>query len=191
MQRVSALWQASPRKLVGALFVLMLVAMMAVASGASFTSTSANVGNIVTAGTLEHSNETGNLDHTILNVTDLMPGHTDQGTVTLKNTGDGNGVLTVDKSNLVNSNPALPFSSKLMLKIQDVTDPINPVDIYDGRLGTMGSQAMGTVAPNAERTFLFTVEFPDGGTPSSATTGDNRYKNAQTQVDYNWEMVSA
>ena len=56
MQRVSALWQASPRKLVGALFVLMLAAMMAVASGASFTSTSANVGNIVTAGTLEHSN---------------------------------------------------------------------------------------------------------------------------------------
>ena len=55
----------------------------------------------------------------------------------------------------------------------------------------MGPQAMGTVAPNAERTYLFTVEFPDGGTPSSATTGDNRYKNAQTQVDYNWEMVSA
>jgi spore coat-associated protein N len=191
MQRVSALWQASPRKLVGALFVLMLAAMMAVASGASFTSTSANVGNIVTAGTLEHSNTTGNPDHTILNVSDLMPGHTDQGTVTLKNTGDGDGVLTVDKSNLVNSNPALPFSSKLMLKIQDVTDPANAVDIYDGRLGTMGSQAMGTVAPNAERKFLFTVEFPDGGTPSSATTGDNRYKNAQTQVDYNWELVSA
>ncbi len=191
MQRVSALWQASPRKLVGALFILMMVAMMAVASGASFTSTSANVGNIVTAGTLEHSNVTGNTDHTILNVADLMPGHSDTGTVTLKNTGDGDGVLTVDKSNLVNSNPALPFSSKLMLKIQDVTDPVNPVDIYDGRLGTMGSQAMGTVAPNAERTFLFTVEFPDGGTPSSATTGDNRYKNAQTQVDYNWEMVSA
>ena len=60
MQRVSALWQASPRKLVGALFILMMVAMMAVASGASFTSTSANVGNIVTAGTLEHSNTTGN-----------------------------------------------------------------------------------------------------------------------------------
>ena len=39
MKRVSALWQASPRKVVGALFILMLAAMMAVASGASFTST--------------------------------------------------------------------------------------------------------------------------------------------------------
>jgi len=191
MQRVSALWQASPRKLVGALFVLMLAAMMAVASGASFTSTSANVGNIVTAGTLEHSNVTGNLDHTILKVNDLMPGKSEFGTVTLKNTGDGDGVLTVDKSNLVNSNPALPFSSKLMLKIEDVTDPLNVVDVYDGRLGTMGQQAMGTVAPNAERTFKFTVEIPDGGTPANATSGDNRYKNASTEVDYNWEMVSA
>ena len=190
MQRVSALWQASPRKLVGALFILMMVAMMAVASGASFTSTSANVGNIVTAGTLEHSNVTGNGDHTILNVADLMPGHSDTGTVTLKNTGDGDGVLTVDKSNLVNSNPALPFSSKLMLKIQDVTDPATRSTSMTAVSARWARTAMGTVAPNAERTFLFTVEFPDGGTPSSATTGDNRYKNAQTQVDYNWEMVS-
>jgi spore coat-associated protein N len=190
MQRVSALWQASPRKLVGALFVLMLAAMMAVASGASFTSTSANVGNIVTAGTLEHTNTTGNADHTILKVDDLMPGKSDFGTVTLKNTGDGDGLLTVDTSNLVNSDPALPFSSKLMLVIEDVTDPADPVVKYDGRLGTMGQQNMDTVAPGAERTFKFTVEFPDGGTPTSATTGDNRYKNASTEVDYNWEMVS-
>ena len=56
MQRVSALWQASPRKLLGALFALTLAAMMAVASGASFTSTSANAGNIVTAGDLSHGN---------------------------------------------------------------------------------------------------------------------------------------
>jgi len=190
MTRVSALWQASPRKLVGALFILMLAAMMAVASGASFTSTSANLGNVVTAGTLEHTNTTGNGDHTILNVDDLMPNHSDQGTVTIKNTGDGDGVLTLKKSNLWNSDSALPFSSKLMLKIQDVTDSANPVDIYDGRLGTMGAQDMNTVAPGAERTFLFTVEFPDGGTPADASSGDNRYKNASTKVDYDWEMVS-
>ena len=64
----------SPRKLVGALFILMLAAMMAVASGASFTSTSANVGNVVTAGTLSHGNTTCQPGNVILNVTDLMPG---------------------------------------------------------------------------------------------------------------------
>jgi hypothetical protein len=191
MQRVSALWQASPRKLVGALFVLMLAAMMAVASGASFTSTSANVGNIVTAGTLEHSNVTGNADHTILNVDDLMPGHSATGTVTLKNTGDGDGLLTLDKSHLVNT-PATPaFSSKLNLRIEDVTNPALPVEKYDDTLGSMGQLTnLGTVAPGAEKKYLFTVEFPDGGVPASATSGDNRFKNASTTVDYDWEMVS-
>ena len=191
MQRVSALWQASPRKLVGALFVLMLAAMMAVASGASFTSTSANVGNIVTAGTLEHSNVTGNADHTILSVDNLMPDHSATGTVTLKNTGDGVGLLTLKKSNLWNSDASLPFSSKLNLSIEDVTNPSSPVLKYDDTLGAMGTlNNLGTVAPGAEKKYLFTVEFPDGGQPADAFSGDNRYKNASTTVDYNWEMVS-
>ena len=72
MQRISALWHESPLKIVSALFVLSLVAMMAVASGASFTSTSANPGNIVTAGTMSHSNSKA--DDTILEVTGLKPG---------------------------------------------------------------------------------------------------------------------
>ena len=72
MQRVTALWQASPNKIVGALFALALAAMMAVASGASFTSTSANVGNIVTAGNLSHSNSKA--DGMILDVDELIPG---------------------------------------------------------------------------------------------------------------------
>jgi spore coat-associated protein N len=188
MQRVSALWQASPRKLVGALFVLMLAAMMAVASGASFTSTSANVGNVVTAGTLSHTNTSGNPDNTILKVDNLMPDDSATGTVTLANTGDGAGLLTLTKSGLVNSNPGLPFSSKLDLTIVDTADPANP--IYSGKLGDMGPQDMGTVAAGASRTFEFTVHFPDGGKPAGPNAGDNRYKDASTTVDYDWEMVS-
>jgi spore coat-associated protein N len=187
MQRVSALWQASPRKLVGALFVLMLAAMMAVASGASFTSTSANVGNIVTAGNLSHSN-TANPDGTILRVDNLMPDDSATGTVTLANTGDGPGLLTLSKSALANSNPALPFSSKLDLTVVDPSDPTNP--IYQGKLGDMGPQDMGSVAAGASRTFEFTVHFPDGGKPANATSGDNRYKDASTTVNYDWELVS-
>src|SRR3954466_9033730 len=86
MQRITALWHDSPLKLVSALFVLSLAAMMAVASGASFTSTSANAGNIVTAGNLTHSNSKA--PGAILNVSNLMPGHSDNGTVDLSNTGD-------------------------------------------------------------------------------------------------------
>jgi len=54
MNRISALWHASPLKLVGALFALSLAAMMGVASGADFTSQTANAGNVVAAGNLTH-----------------------------------------------------------------------------------------------------------------------------------------
>jgi spore coat-associated protein N len=189
MQRVSALWQASPRKLVGALFVLMLAALMAVASGASFTSTSANVGNVVTAGDMTHSNTTPNGDHTILKVNDLMPGDTASGFVTLKNTGDGDGALTLKKSALVDSNGALPFSSKLQLAVVDITDGTDN-EVWTGTLGSMPTLDLDTVAVGAERDYRFDVTFPDGGKPIDANSGDNRYKNASTTVDYNWELVS-
>ena len=191
MQRVSALWQASPRKLVGALCVLMLAAMMAVASGASFTSTSANVGNIVTAGTLEHSNTPDNPDGTILNIQDLMPGESESGYVTLENTGDGDGLLTLEKSNLVNTPASPAFSNKLDLIVRDVTNPLAPVVKYTGKLGAMPQLTnLGVVGASDEKRYQFTVTFPDGGVPASATSGDNRFKNAQTTVDYNWELVS-
>jgi spore coat-associated protein N len=188
MQRASALWQASPRKLVGALFILMLAAMMAVASGASFTSTSANLGNVVTAGTLTHSNSHNN--GMILNVDKLMPGHSDLGTVTIGNTGDGTGAFTLTQSNIVDLPAAPAFSNKLNLVIDDVTDPQNEQNIYDGTLGSMPAQDMGDIAAHAERTYRFTVEFPDGGKPSGPTSGDNRFKLAKTTVDFNWESVS-
>ena len=54
----------------------------------------------------------------------------------------------------------------------------------------MGPQDMGTVANGASRTYEFTVTFPDAGKPATATSGDNRYKDASTEVTYNWELVS-
>jgi spore coat-associated protein N len=190
MQRVSALWQASPRKLVGALFILMLAAMMAVASGASFTSTSANVGNIVTAGTLTHSNTTPNADTSILKVDNLMPGHSADGYVTIGNTGDGEGAFTLTKSALVDLPASPAFSNKLKLVIDDVTIPSAPVNIYDGTLGSMPAQDMGDISAGSTRDYKFTVEFPDGGKPSGPATGDNRFKNASTTVTFDWESVS-
>ena len=56
MQRFAPVWHASPQKMVGVLFALLLAAMMAVGSGANFNSTSANPGNVVTAGNLKHTN---------------------------------------------------------------------------------------------------------------------------------------
>ena len=191
MQRVSALWHESPLKIVSALFVLSLVAMMAVASGASFTSTSANPGNIVTAGTMSHSNSAA--DDTILEVTGLKPAGSSSGTVDIENTGNAAGVFTLTKANIVNSDTGNPLSAKLDLVVEDLgppSAPTAPVQKYGGKLGAMGTIGLGTYTSGEAHRYKFTVTFPDGGTPSGPTTGDNAYKGDSVEVDYNWESVS-
>lgn len=183
MKRVSALWQASPRKVVGALFILMLAAMMAVASGASFTSTTPNVGNVVAAGVMKI--DTDKSGGAILDVHGLVPGHNDHGTVTLSNTGDAAGVLTLTKSNVSNSGPAL--SSKLDLVITDNSDGST---VYSGKLGNMPASPAGTIAKGASKTYDFKVSFPDGGLPAGPTSGDNAYQSASSSVDFAWDAVS-
>ncbi len=191
MQRITALWQASPLKLVSALFVLSLAAMMAVASGASFTSTSANAGNIVTAGNLTHSNSKA--PGAILNVSGLKPGESQNGTVDITNTGDVAGVFTVSKSALVDSDTVNPLSAKLNLVVRDLGDPSSPsapVTKYSGTLGAMGARALGTFASGDVHQYEFTVTFPDGGTPAGPNSGDNAYKGDNVTVQYDWESVS-
>src|SRR3954451_18891835 len=184
MKRVSALWQASPRKVVGALFILMLAAMMAVASGASFTSTTPNVGNVVTAGVMKI--DTDKNGGAILDIHGLVPGnHPQSGSVTLTNSGDADGVLTLSKSNVSNSGPAL--SSKVDLVI---TDTSNGSTVYSGKLGNMPARPAGAIAKGNSKTYDFTVSFPDGGLPAGPTSGDNAYQSASTSVDFAWDAVS-
>ena len=191
MHRITALWQASPLKLVSALFVLSLAAMMAVASGASFTSTTANAGNIVTAGNLTHSNSKA--PGAILNVSGLKPGESQNGTVDITNTGDVDGVFTLSKSGVVDSDLGNPLSAKLNLVVQDLGDPAAPsapVTKYNGTLGAMGARALGTFAAGEAHQYRFTVTFPDGGTPAGPDSGDNAYKGDDVTVQYDWESVS-
>jgi spore coat-associated protein N len=184
MQRVSALWQASPRKVVGALFILMLAAMMAVASGASFTSTTPNVGNVVAAGIMKIDSD--NANGAKLNISHLVPGHSQSGTVTLTNSGDADGVLTLTKANVVNSSsPGL--SGKLNV---DITDNSTGATVYSGVLGAMPASDAGSIAKGASKAYTFTVSFPDGGVPSSDSTGDNVYQNQSVTLDYNWKAIS-
>ena len=193
MQRVSALWQASPRKLVSALFILSMAAMMAVASGASFSSTSANAGNVVTAGNLSHTNSTSGA---ILTVSKLYPGQSSTGTTDITNTGNVPGVFTLTESNLVDTPSTNPFSAVLDLSINDLGNPASPAlpsagnRVYRGKLGSMGPRSLGTFAATASHRYLFTVTFPDGGKPADATSGDNVFQNASTTVDFNWEAVT-
>ena len=94
---------------------------MAVASGASFTSTSANAGNIVTAGTL--STATRRPTRAILDVDASSRARRRAAPSTLTNTGDVAGVFTLSKDNVVDSDPANPLSAKLDLVVADLGHP--------------------------------------------------------------------
>src|SRR6185503_10168660 len=186
MQRFAAVWHASPQKMVGVLFALLLAAMMAVGSGANFNSTSANPGNVVTAGNLSHTNSKDAA--AILNVTKLKPGESRSGTVDITNTGDIDGVFSIARTITADSTGALtpsnPFAAHLNLKVEDNS---NGTVYYDGLLSAMsGAIGAGTITPGNARTYKFTVTFVDGG-PNGA---DNAFKSATVTTRFDWEAVN-
>jgi spore coat-associated protein N len=187
MSRFISLWKASPRKVLFAVGALLVVAAVAVGSGANFNSTSANPSNVFSAGTISHSNSKAG--QAILTASNMVPGNTSDGTVDIKNTGSATGTFTVTHTSPVDT-PATPgLSKKLTLTIQDTGDPTCvtscPVaaQVYSGLMSAMpASIPLGTFAAGVTHRYDFTVTFPDSG-PGGA---DNAYQNAATTVDYNW-----
>jgi hypothetical protein len=187
MQRAAVLWRASPARLVVALFALMLAAAMAVGSGANFNATSANPGNVVTAGNLSHNNSKDG--SAILTVSKMKPGDSQSGTVTLSNNGDVAGVFTVDSS-VVSDTPGPNggvLSGKLDLKVDDMGPAgAGPaVTVYTGKLDAMGSTALGNWAPGDTHVYRVTVSWANG-TPAV----DNAFKASATTVRFDWESQS-
>jgi hypothetical protein len=184
MQRFAAVWHASPQKMVGILFALLLAAMMAVGSGANFNSTSANPGNVVTAGNLMHENHSEG--SAVLDVDKIKPGETRTATVDIENTGDINGLFSIARTMTLDSTgPANPFAAHLNLKVENLTNP-GPA-LYDGLLSAMtGTYGSDLIPPNTTNTYRFSVKFNDGG----ANGADNAFKSAKVKADFNWEAVN-
>ena len=181
MQRAAVLWRASPARVVVALFALMLAAAMAVGSGANFNSTSANLGNTVTAGILKHTNSKEGL--AILNVSNIKPGETKSGSVTLTNTGNITGDLSVKASNVVPTTPAgnQPLSPRLTFKISS-----GGTQLWTGTLTDLATaKSLGTL-PVGAKSFDVDVTMTNGG-PAGA---DNVYQGSGVAATFDWEIVS-
>jgi spore coat-associated protein N len=189
MSRISVIL-SSPRHLLGALLVALLAFGAVVGSGASFTSKSANPSNTFSAGNLAQSNSKEGA--AVLTSAGLVPGSSTNGTVTITNSGNAAGTFTLSKTSLIDTPGANggQLSGVLDLSIKDVTKAGSPVTVYSGKVGAMGAQSLGKFAAGEARTYEFTVTFPDGGTPASATTGDNAYKGSTLSVGYQWDAVS-
>jgi hypothetical protein len=180
------------KRRLGALSALLCGAAVAVGSGASFTSATANPSNTFTTGTMSHSNSNDNA--AILTATGLKPGDSTSGTVDIGNTGSGAGTFTLSKSNLTNSDAVNPLSAKLDVLVEDcglfsgATPPscTGATSKYSGKIGAMGTIALGSFATSAKHRYRFTVSFPDSGVPGA----ENAYQGDDMSIQYDWNGTS-
>ncbi len=170
------------------LAILVLAAAALVASSASFTASSANINNTFATGNLTMTNGTINFDSG-----KLMPGHGLTGTVDLTATADG-GTASLYLKRTALSGSAL-LAGKLTLTITETTlgtvYATKTLDAAD--LATANGIKVATVPNGATGTsyhFVFTVNFPDGGIPADASSGDNALKGLSAGSTYVFTAIS-
>ena len=188
MKRMKFLFGQRRMQVLMTLAVLLLAVSVVIGSGANFTSTSANPGNVFTAGNLSHTNNASALLD--LSGVKLKPDDTwvSVGSVTLTNTGDIDGAFTLATSDLVDTHGAghsTDLSTVLQLRVMR-----GATEVYNGPINGVGTSDAGTILAGAPATYSFAVMFPDGGAPGGADAGDNRFKGASLTIDFDWEAVS-
>jgi hypothetical protein len=121
----------------------------------------------------------------ILGASNMTPGDSTTGTVTLTNTGSVDSDLALQRQGLkdtVGPNGG-SLSEVLQLQIQNVTGA-TPTTVYNGRLATMPTVNLGSFPKKAAgQTYRFTVTLPK-------SAGD-RYERATTKVDYVWTQTKS
>lgn len=143
------------RSIVG-LATVLAAATVAVGSGATFTSQSANAQSSFVSGTLTQTNSKDGV--AIFAGANMKPGDVRTGDVTITNTGSLPGIFTLKEQNDTNEFQA----GSLNLKIQDTAD--NSV-VYNGDLGSVPAAGIGLgtfAAKGGAHTYRFTVTLASG-----------------------------
>jgi hypothetical protein len=127
----------------------------------------------------------------IFSADDIAPGDVTHGTATVSNTGTLWGSLRLSAHDLVDApGPGGGvLSGRLHVTVRDVTAA--PTTVYSGSLAAMPERALGLIGPGQARSYAFAASLPEGGTPASATTGDNAFAGASTSVRYQWSATEA
>jgi hypothetical protein len=170
--------------------VLLLAVSVVYASGANFNATSANAGNIFTAGKLTMTN-TGAL----LNLSGLKPDGVwlSEGSVTLTNTGDLTGHFTmasVISADTAGTGHTAKLSTALQIRIHDHAAAPGVYILPATAINAIGTVDLLNWAPAANHQYDFEVMFPNGGTPGGADLGDNTFQGSTMTIAFNWTATS-
>ena len=127
-------------------------------SGASYTGATANAANVLTTGTLLHSNSKDG--SVVVAAANMAPGDSAVGTMTLTGGGTVDGAYTLSSSGLVDVPISPRLSAALNLIVEDRTAAT--ITLYSGPVSGFTSVSMGVIAVGATRTYRVTLAYPAG-----------------------------
>jgi hypothetical protein len=176
---------AHPRRTLAALAVVLAAVGITVGSGANFTASAANPGNVFTTGTLLIGDSSSSA---LFNATGLKPGDTKTATVDIQNTGSLGGDFVVKTANQTGSSALL---GQIDLTVADCgvwsggTAPScsSPTTKYSGKVSGLTSAALGNYAGGDQHRYLFSATLP--------SSTDDTYQGKTAGVDFTWSATQS
>lgn len=165
-------------KILAPLAVLLAAGALAVGSGATFASDSSNTISAVTSGTLTQSNS--KQGQAIFNLTNIKPGDTVDGSLTITNTGSLPAAFSLTETASTNG-----FSNEYLQLV--ITNTTTGTQVYSGTFGGLEDglkNELGVVQPAVANAYTFSVTL-DKAAPNSqqGKTASASYAWSSVQLD--------
>jgi hypothetical protein len=188
MKRMKVLFGQRRMMVLVTLTILVLAAAALAASSASFTATSANPGNVFTAGNLTMTNSLNGSPIVSFDTPDMRPGDSVEGTVTISNTGDVPGAFTLTKS-------AIAGHAALAAKLDLVIDEVDAggavlSNVFTGKLdGAISDLSLSTWSGGSVHHYRFTVTWDNSNSPAQ-DAADSLLMGRQCSCEFTWEAIA-
>lgn len=183
MTRLHAL-AAHPRRTLAALAVVLAAVGITVGSGANFTASAANPGNVFTTGTLLIGNSPSTA---LLNVTGMKPGDSSSATVDITNTGSLAGDFVLKTANASGYTALLGQMDIAVLDCGAWTSSApscsSGTSIYSGKVSSLTNSSLGNYAGGIKHRYKFTATLP--------SSTDDTYQGKTAQVDFAWSATQS
>jgi len=168
------------RKILVPLATVLAASAVAVGSGATFTSQTGNTVSAVTSGTLTQSNSKDG--KAIFTLTNMKPGDTLTGSLTLTNTGSLPATFSLTETSSTNGFGSLgtPAVNDLSLMISEPSG----APVYSGDFGGLADgvkNTLGVWQPNEAHTYVFTVKL--------SQDAPNADQGKTASASYAWDSV--
>jgi spore coat-associated protein N len=176
---------AHPRRTLAALAVVLAAVGITVGSGADFTASAANPGNVFTTGTLLIGNSSSSA---LLNLTGMKPGDTQSSTVDITNTGSLAGDFVLKTANPTGSSSLLGQMDLTVLDCGAWTTSApscstGTTTVYSGKVSSLTNSSLGNYAGGIKHRYKFTATLP--------SSTDNTFQGLTAGVDFTWSATQS